>query len=143
MTTTASRLARLRRQAEAAPSALAHIIGPLVVLVLLLVLATGCSLVPTHDDVLATWVPPASCAALHAEMDALADRVAQRALVNTAKEGLVGAAGGVAATGLLPPAGAFALVPVVIAGMREFNLDTGAASARLAYLATARDARGC
>ena len=88
---------------------------------------------------LAPYEPPASCAALDAEMLALAEHDATIYSVRGIKGGVAAGVGVAAAAGTLPVG--FAWAPLVAAVLPQIQAPTN--DERIAYLAYAREARGC
>jgi hypothetical protein len=107
----------------------------LIAMILILILA-GCA---TSESVLAPYASPLSCAEIDAEMVKLAERDANIYTARGLKEGAATGVGIAAASGVIPVG--FAWLPLVAAVAGELRLTTH--EERIAFLAYAREARGC
>ena len=97
---------------------------------------TGCA---TDQALLATYQPPESCSAINAEMAHIARRDAHIVNAFGLKDGLVVGVGVAAAAGMVPAGWAWGPLAATVAG----QLRAPTQPERLAYLANARESRGC
>jgi hypothetical protein len=107
-----------------------------ILFAVILILLAGCA---SSSALLAPYEPPASCADLDAEMLALAEHDATIYSVRGIKESAAIGIGVAAAAGTLPVG--FAWAPIVAAMLPQIQAPTN--GERIAYLALAREARGC